>query len=130
MRISDWSSDVCSSDLGGGKTELTADSSGFGGTTDIEAGTLAVNGALGGAVTVLAGGRLQGTGTVGDTMVPGTIAPGNSIGTLNVAGNIGFAAGSTYEVEVNAAGEGDLIAASGAATIDGGSVKEIGRAHV
>src|SRR3546814_18202305 len=56
-------------------------------------------------------------------MVPGTIAPGNSIGTLNVAGNIGFAAGSTYEVEVNAAGEGDLIAASGAATIDGGSVK-------
>src|SRR3546814_17726885 len=40
--------------LGGGKTELTADSSGFGGTTDIEAGTLAVNGALGGAVTVLA----------------------------------------------------------------------------
>src|SRR3546814_11080642 len=56
-------------------------------------------------------------------MVPGIIAPGNSIGTLNVAGNIGFAAGSTYEVEVNAAGEGDLIAASGAATIDGGSVK-------
>src|SRR3546814_11742566 len=86
MRISDWSSDVCSSDLGGGKTELTADSSGFGGTTDIEAGTLAVNGALGGAVTVLAGGRLQGTGTVGDTMVPGTIAPRHSIGTLNVAG--------------------------------------------
>src|SRR3546814_18543850 len=35
--------------LGGGKTELTADSSGFGGTTDLEAGTLAVNGALGGA---------------------------------------------------------------------------------
>src|SRR3546814_3454510 len=56
-------------------------------------------------------------------MVPGIIAPGNSIGTLNVAGNIGFAAGSTYEVEVNAAGEGDLIAASGATTIDSGSVK-------
>src|SRR3546814_13892149 len=61
--------------LGGGKTELTADSSGFGGTTDIEAGTLAVNGALGGAVTVLAGGRLQGPGTGGATMGAGTTPP-------------------------------------------------------
>jgi fibronectin-binding autotransporter adhesin len=109
--------------MGGGKTELTADSSAFAGTTEVEAGILAVNGSLGGTMNLLAGGRLQGTGTVGDMLVSGTIAPGNSIGTLNVAGNISFAAGSIYEVEANAAGEADRIAASGAATINGGLVQ-------
>ena len=109
--------------IGSGRTELTADSAGFAGTTAIEAGILAVNGKLGGAIDVLAGARLHGTGTVGDTIVSGTIAPGNSIGTLTVAGNIGFAAGSIYEVEANAAGAADKIVASGIATINGGSVK-------
>jgi outer membrane autotransporter protein len=109
--------------IGAGKTELTGDSSGFTGTTSVESGILAVNGKLGGTLNVLAAGRLQGTGTVGNTVVNGTIAPGNSIGTLNVAGNIAFNAGSIYEVEVNAAGQSDKIVASGTATINGGSVK-------
>ncbi len=50
------------------------------------------------------------------------IAPGNSIGTLNVAGGITFAAGSTYQIEVNDKGESDKIAATGKATLNGGSV--------
>ena len=37
------------------------------------------------------------------------LAPGNSIGTLTVAGNFAQAAGSTYQVEVNAAGQSDRI---------------------
>ena len=35
-----------------------------------------------------------------------TVAPGNSIGTLTVSGNVSFASGSTYQVEINAGGVG------------------------
>ncbi|MDX8455575.1 autotransporter domain-containing protein [Mesorhizobium sp. VK9D] len=108
--------------IGVGKTELAGDSSGFSGTTSVENGILAVNGKLGGTLDVRAGGRLQGIGTVGGTTVSGTIAPGNSIGTLNVAGNAAFNAGSIYEVEVDAAGQADRIDATGTATINGGTV--------
>ncbi|MPT24132.1 MAG: autotransporter outer membrane beta-barrel domain-containing protein, partial [Starkeya sp.] len=51
-----------------------------------------------------------------------TLAPGQSIGTLNVAGNLTFAAGSLYQVELNAEGKSDLVAVTGATTIEGGSV--------
>ncbi|QEL26192.1 autotransporter outer membrane beta-barrel domain-containing protein [Bosea sp. F3-2] len=108
---------------GAGLLTLTGNSSAFAGTTTIESGTLAVNGSLGGTVDVLAGGRLQGSGVASNVNVSGTIAPGNSIGTLNIAGNVIFAAGSIYEVEVNAAGQSDKIVASGTATIAGSSVK-------
>lgn len=110
------------SKTGSGLLNLTGDSSGFAGTTRVAAGTLAVNGSLGGMLDVLAAGRLQGTATIGNTAVSGTIAPGNSIGTINVAGNITFNAGSNYEVEVDAAGQSDRIVATGAATINGGTV--------
>ena len=108
---------------GAGLLGLTGVSSGFTGATTVAGGTLAVNGRLGGTLDVLAAGRLQGIGTVGNSIVSGTIAPGNSIGTLNVAGNITFNSGSTYEVEVNAQGDSDKIIASGKATINGGTVK-------
>jgi fibronectin-binding autotransporter adhesin len=45
-----------------------------------------VNGSLCGDVDVVAGGRLGGTGTICTTVNSGTIAPGESIGTLTVAG--------------------------------------------
>ena len=51
------------------------------------------------------------------------MAPGNSIGTLNVNGNFVQNAGSTYQVEVNAAGQSDRINVSGTATINGGTVQ-------
>ncbi|UXN60043.1 autotransporter outer membrane beta-barrel domain-containing protein [Phyllobacterium zundukense] len=75
------------SQIGTGTTIMTADNSAFAGSTTIEAGTLSVNGILGGTVNVQTGGRLQGTGDVGTTTSDGTIAPGNSIGTLTVNGN-------------------------------------------
>ena len=53
----------------------------------------------------------------------GTLAPGNSIGTLNINGNFTQAAGSIYQVEVNAAGQGDRINVGGAAAIQGGTVQ-------
>lgn len=108
---------------GAGNTiTFTGDSSGFTGITTVETGALAMNGQLGGRLAVTANGRLQGSGTVGDTTVAGTVAPGNSIGTLNVAGNIVFNPGSTYEVEIDAAGQSDRIVAAGTATINGGAV--------
>ena len=108
---------------GAGGLVLTADSSGFVGTTNVENGLLSVNGSLGGALNLLDGTRLQGAGTVGDVVAASgsTIAPGNSIDTLNVA-SVTFEAGSTYEVEVNAAGQSDGIVAAGTATINGGGV--------
>ncbi|MFG3756863.1 autotransporter outer membrane beta-barrel domain-containing protein, partial [Klebsiella pneumoniae] len=41
---------------------------------------------------------------------------------LNVAGNVGFAAGSFYDVEINASGQSDRIAATGTAQLSGGTV--------
>ncbi|WID95806.1 autotransporter domain-containing protein [Bosea vestrisii] len=93
----------------------------------VSAGTLSVNGSIAPSslVTVNAGGTLGGTGTVGTTVVNagGVVAPGNSIGTLTVAGNVAFAAGSTYQVEINATGQSDRIVTSGAATLNGGRVE-------
>ncbi|MXO01327.1 autotransporter domain-containing protein, partial [Shinella zoogloeoides] len=106
-----------------GRTVLTGNSSAFTGTTDVIGGQLVVNGSLGGSLSVLSGGTLGGSGTVGNLLVAGTVAPGNSIGTLHVNGNIGFAAGSIYQVEANAAGQADKIVASGTATLNGGTVQ-------
>ncbi|MBS0535424.1 MAG: autotransporter outer membrane beta-barrel domain-containing protein [Proteobacteria bacterium] len=84
--------------IAGGKEILSGDNSGFGGSTAVQGGTLAVNGILAGAMDVQAGGRLQGIGTVADTTNAGVIAPGNSIGTLTVAGNY-TGNGGTLEIE-------------------------------
>ncbi|MBP6019859.1 MAG: autotransporter domain-containing protein [Burkholderiaceae bacterium] len=86
--------------------------------------TLIANGTLGGAVNVQATGRLLGVGTVGDTLVSGTVAPGSAaIGTLNVAGNIAFNPGSVYQVKVDASGTSDRIQAAGISTLNGGTVQ-------
>ncbi|MBT2324778.1 autotransporter domain-containing protein [Variovorax paradoxus] len=108
--------------LGAGATRLTGNSAAFTGTTTVEAGMLSVNGTLGGTLNVLGAGRLQGSGTVGSTTVAGTIAPGNSIGTLNINGSFTQAAGSTYQVEVDpASNASDLIHATGSASIASGA---------
>ncbi|WP_258584586.1 autotransporter outer membrane beta-barrel domain-containing protein [Mesorhizobium sp. AR02] len=109
-----------------GNTELNTDSIGFAGDVNITGGRLAVNALLPGAVvTVSDGGTLGGTGVVGwiGAHSGGTVAPGNSIGTLNVAGDLLLAAGSIYQVQVNASGASDLILASGTADLTGGSVQ-------
>jgi fibronectin-binding autotransporter adhesin len=108
--------------LGDGTLVLTGVNT-FAGQTNVAAGTLVVNGSLASAVQVAAGATLAGTGTVGNLTVSGTIAPGNSIGTMNVAGNYTHNAGATYEVEINDAGQSDRIHATGAATIQGGHVE-------
>ena len=113
---------------------LTGDSSGFAGTTMVGAGWLAINGRLGGSLTVASGATLGGSGTIGSgagstvtVASGGTLAPGNSIGTLTVDGNLVIAAGARYAVEVDPASSGsDLVRVTGSATINGGTVVHIG----
>ncbi|HET7837659.1 MAG TPA: autotransporter domain-containing protein, partial [Variovorax sp.] len=109
---------------GAGALNLTGDSSAFTGSTLVKSGTLAVNGSLGGALTMASGTTLKGNGTVGTTVVQSgaTVAPGNSIGTLHVAGDLTLAAGSTYQVEAAVDGRSDLIRATGAIHLQGGSL--------
>ena len=107
---------------GTGVLNLTGTNTSSGPTT-VNAGTLLVNGSVAGAVTVNSGGTLGGTGRVGTLVSNGaTIAPGNSIGTLNVAGNF-TQNGGIYQVETNAAGQSDRINVTGSATLNGGTVQ-------
>lgn len=95
------------------------------GATNVNAGTLSVNGSIAGSsINVNNGATLGGNGTLGNTAIAsgGVLAPGNSIGTLTVNGNVTFAAGSIYRVEVDAAGNNDRINATGTATLNGGTV--------
>lgn len=109
-----------------GTTILSGDNSGFTGTANVSDSILQVNGLFGGTLNVSSSGRLRGSGTLSSLVVNNgsTAAPGNSIGTLN-AGAVTFNPGSTYEVEINSAGQSDLIDATGTATINGGDVSVI-----
>jgi autotransporter-associated beta strand protein len=111
--------------IGSGTLSLSGAST-YTGPTTVSSGRLAINGSTTSDVTVGIGGNLGGSGTiVGSVVNRGTIAPGNSIGTLTIGGSYTQAAGSTYQVEVNAAGQSDKInvtGSSGTATIQGGTV--------
>lgn len=103
---------------GGGAIRFTGDGTGFRGTAKVSQGQmLALDGTLAGTLDLAAGGRLQGSGTAGSGNIAGTIAPGNSIGTLSFTGNLAFTSGSNYEVEADAAGASDKIVVGGAASI-------------
>lgn len=103
---------------------LGGDSSAFAGTTRVTAGTLRVDGALGGTLAMAYGTTLKGAGTVGTTLVQAgaTVAPGNSIGGLRVAGDLTLAQGSLYQVEASGDGRSDSIQATGRVTLQGGAL--------
>jgi hypothetical protein len=65
-------------------------------------------------------GTLGGNGTVASTTVNngGTLAPGNSIGTITINGNLVFGAGAIYRVEVSPAAA-DRTNVTGTATLGG-----------
>lgn len=97
----------------------------LGGMNVVDAGQLNVNGTLSGQIAVKQNGTLGGSGTVGSANVAGTIAPGNSIGTLTINGNYHQQPGSTLAVELNDGGQSDLLIVKGAAAIDGGTVNVV-----
>ena len=111
----------------GGATQILTGANTYTGATTVAAGSLVVNGSIDASnATIDSGATLGGSGTVGGlsalsgaTVAPGVLAP---YSTLSVLNGVGFAAGSTYAVDVNAAGASDLIAAGGAAVLAGGTV--------
>jgi outer membrane autotransporter protein len=107
---------------GSGTVFLTGTNTYTGGTTVI-AGRLSINGEVTGNVQVDTGGNLGGSGLiVGNVVNAGSLAPGNSIGTLTVGGNF-RQNGGVYQVEVNNAGQSDRLNVGGTATINGGTVQ-------
>jgi outer membrane autotransporter protein len=110
---------------GGGTLTLTGASTCSGALT-MQAGRVVVNGGFAGPVHVQANTILGGSGAVGALASSGRVSPGNSIGTLTVNGSYTQNVGSVYEVEVDAAGNSDLIDVAGVpgtATINGGTVE-------
>ncbi|MGE0044974.1 MAG: autotransporter-associated beta strand repeat-containing protein [Hyphomonadaceae bacterium] len=96
------------------------------GAFDVEDGTAHLAGnitALNG-VTIFTGASLTGVGTItGNVVNNGTISPGNSPGTINIAGNYTHNAPATLTIEFNGASQIDLLNVSGTATINGGTLE-------
>jgi outer membrane autotransporter protein len=110
---------------GTGTLTLSGANTYTGGTT-VNGGSLLVTGSLASGVTIGSSGSLGGTGSItGNVVNNGTLSPGTSIGTLTVAGNYTQAAGSTYQVEINPAGQSDRLNVTGTATISGGTVSVV-----
>lgn len=107
---------------GAGSLVLNGDST-YRGATTVNGGLLAVNGTVTSAVSVNNSGTLGGSGRIGALTVNrgGRVTPGNSVGTLQVAGDVTLGAGSTYAVELTPTSS-DRIVAGGKALLDGGTL--------
>jgi autotransporter-associated beta strand protein len=100
--------DACFVKSGKGKLSLTG-SANLGSGTCVQDGILSANGDLNSAfVQVDAAGTLRGTGYIsGPVNVEGTLAAGNSPGTLTVAGTVTMQAGATLQVDIDGLGTGN-----------------------
>ena len=92
---------------------------------DLNAGTLAANRAMTATVlNVNSGATLRGNGNITGTVnlnSGATLAPGNSIDTLTVTGDVNFASGSTSAFEINETPASDKLVITGNANIAGGA---------
>lgn len=111
---------------GSGTLTLSASNT-YTGSTTVSEGTLIVTDSISSnsTTTVAGNATLKGDGTIGSLIVNGNHAPGNSIGTMTVVGDVAYQAGSTLELEINALGQSDLVDVSGAVVIDNGATLEI-----
>jgi outer membrane autotransporter protein len=100
---------------------------------NVDGGTLVVGlggtGSLRGTVNVAPGARVGGSGKIiGNLLSDGAVAPGNSIGVLEVDGGYVANAGSVLEIEIDlAAGTADRIVATGGAAIAAGAELDVRR---
>lgn len=103
-----------------GITTLSANSSGFTGTTNVNGGRLLVNGTLGGTTSVLAGGALGGSG-----MLTGPVSIASSGRLLGQTGqtltmsSLVLDSGAAVNVTLGAPGAASLFNVAGALTLDG-----------
>ncbi|WP_448328085.1 autotransporter domain-containing protein [Sulfitobacter sp. M13] len=109
---------------GDGTLTLEANNS-YTGATLVSDGLLVVNGSIAqsSGVSLMYGATIGGRGTVSSLKVGSgaILAAGNSIGTLNIDGDLTIDAGALFEVEVNAQGGSDVVTATGDITIGGGT---------
>ena len=114
----------------GAGTFTMSGASSYTGATSVNAGALLVNGdqsAATGLTSVASGATLGGIGTIGgDVFVAdgGTLAPGNSPGTLTINGGLTLSGGSTLAYEFGAANAvgsplNDVVNVGGNLTLDG-----------
>ncbi|MFZ0435701.1 MAG: autotransporter-associated beta strand repeat-containing protein, partial [Chthoniobacterales bacterium] len=103
---------------GAGTVTWSGDSLAYAGSTLLTNGGIALNGRLGGTLTVTNSGSLSGSGTLSSVTVAGggSINPGNSPGTLTVSNSLSLNTGGILNWEINnwtgTAGTGwDLIEA-------------------
>ena len=86
--------------VGGGRLALTGANT-FSGTTNVNAGELAVNGSIAGSLSVASIATLSGTGIVGgNATISGTHSPGNSPGAQTFNGNLTYEAGAIVNWEL------------------------------
>ncbi|UZE47613.1 autotransporter family protein [Rhodopseudomonas sp. P2A-2r] len=88
---------------------ILSGTSSYSNLTQVKSGILQVDGSIAASnqISVLSGGVLRGTGTVGKLLIDdgGTFAPGSTPTTsMTVAGTLGFQAGATYLVHVGLSG--------------------------
>jgi autotransporter-associated beta strand protein len=110
---------------GGGSYVFSGNSSTFTGQTTVSGSKLSVNGWLGGGTLfVQSGATVGGVGLIPTVRVQsgGTLAPGNSIGTLSITGSATFETGSHYLVETEAYGSSDQMVVMGSVFGAGGTV--------
>ncbi|MGO4447437.1 autotransporter domain-containing protein [Phyllobacterium sp. TAF24] len=108
---------------GTGTLRLTGTNT-YTGDTQINGGLLAVDGSIASVVSVNNNGALGGIGTVGSLGVHagGIVAPGNSVGTLHVAGDASFDKGSGLVIQLGANGTPDVLDVKGEIHLLGGVV--------
>lgn len=115
--------------LDAGLLSLSGDSSGFTGTTRVQAGALDVHGRLGGLADLGTGTELSGDGQLGNVVIRdgATLAPGSAtaFGTLSMTGSLLMKNGSRYLVDLGADGAGDRVQVGGGATLQGGNTVAI-----
>lgn len=91
----------------------------YSGTTSVNAGTFVMNGTSTQSTFELNGGDLKGTGSLLNvTNISGNVAPGNSIGTLNITGNYTQQANGNLTIELTPT-QSDKLAITGAASLNG-----------
>lgn len=117
--------------LGAGTLALTGDSSAYTGATQVAAGTLQVDGKLGGQVLAASGSTLSGSGTLGAVTIASgaTLAPGSAnlpTGRMNVQGDLTFQPGSVFRVATTPDGMASSVRVAGSASL-AGSVVHIGQ---